>query len=508
MAACERWVLKSDGKPITCTQASSHVLEDLTIENSQFGSISYSGVIDLRDSPAFLEAVRFGPLVVEVDSTFSNGVLNRPATVSFFNVPSCSSSNDTPQRLQDAIVSQGAEFLSFDSQSRVYKFNVSHFSRYGLLSDDEDDEDNTAAKPAATTKTTGHYGLDESDESEDSDDMFEDGDGSEEDAADGDSNGDVSTEQEPSDSDESEESLVEDLAMEVEFAEPPQAFPGSQSIAKDQAQPASLPKRRTVVVRAPPAQFEPITRTPGPGTATADIVDASLFLGRSARVSWGPGGLLARPHCSAGKPHVVLGHIVTAPHLKGQLTNETEFLNELLGQYQASPDAMVRASQVPGWQITSPAAAIAAAQAIAQLDKPTAGATLDPNNEAHRDHAARHFALALVDVLWGTLGQPPATLAAALAPTPAPGPAEPVAVDTLLGGAGPGLQRRRREALCAWLARYAALTEYTPHTTPAGPARPGARRDDNETEMLEQVMARLCVNDVTGACELAMAAKV
>ena len=73
--------------------------------------------------------------------------------------PPCTATRRFTRKLKKVTAEQGARFVSYDAASGTWKFEVEHFSKYGLL--DSDDEDEGEGEAGAGAGGAGGAGSDE-----------------------------------------------------------------------------------------------------------------------------------------------------------------------------------------------------------------------------------------------------------------------------------------------------------------------------------------------------------
>lgn len=124
----------------------------LTVDNSEHGSVSWSGNTDISGGMDFKKLVRITPGIVEVDAShWKRGEgLNKHATVTLRNIfqnNSDTSKGKTPADFRAKLVRNnvktGATFVGYGEEDGLaageWRFTVEHFSKYGLLDDSDSD---------------------------------------------------------------------------------------------------------------------------------------------------------------------------------------------------------------------------------------------------------------------------------------------------------------------------------------------------------------------------------
>lgn len=124
-------------------------VHQFTVTRPNYGEIVWSGETDVRglDLDAIISIGRSEVGLYENCSPPSVGSeLNKRATITLHNVFPKEGSTDRKKqefdrKLRDYCVSSGAEFIAYDRTTGSWKFEVLHFSRYGLMDSDDEDED-------------------------------------------------------------------------------------------------------------------------------------------------------------------------------------------------------------------------------------------------------------------------------------------------------------------------------------------------------------------------------
>ena len=231
------------------------------------------------------------------------------------------------------------------------------------------------------------------------------------------------------------------------------------------------PPRRTLrFLPAPPRATlvtpRPILASPAGATATSSIptnvVDTSVFLRRSVRVGWGPGGLLVLPR--AGVVGAVrVARLDPTPHVAADSIEEYQ---RTLAPLLELTSVVEVPGTVPGWRVPDAPTAIKVAEAVAARTLASASSAM--TRQAGVDDATLlHFVCRLIGALWGPEQEH----------------------DPL-----------RRESVKAWLCDYARVTPPIHHV-----ARDSVADSD---AVLAEILESLCVGDTRKACELALSEKV
>ena len=132
---------------------------NFTVRKDGIGSVRWLDTVDLTglDIDSIVTLAQ-GAIDVYPDSSVKPPVghgLNRPAVITLMNVYKKDKATGKPtkdpevvekhtRKLKSICADQGAKFISYNGETGEWKFEVEHFSRYGLdgSSEDEDDEDN------------------------------------------------------------------------------------------------------------------------------------------------------------------------------------------------------------------------------------------------------------------------------------------------------------------------------------------------------------------------------
>ncbi|KAK9845938.1 hypothetical protein WJX81_006497 [Elliptochloris bilobata] len=239
--------------------------------------------------------------------------LNRAAEVTLMNVFRIDSATHRPttdpeaierykRKLKKVVADQGARFIGYDAKEGVWRFEVEHFSRYGLL--DSDDEEPPKKGPGKYAPGRGDAGGDQ-----------REGEGDEAMERSSDDGGGGAA------ADEAAAAMAAAAAVaEAGFdGEGEGAAGGGAAVAAEAPTPAVPERAQCAWQRVAPAlqppgldAHQPTARAsdaasdaasaPQPldvaiGTVGAErsVVDAGTLLGRSFRAGWGPGGVLAVP---------------------------------------------------------------------------------------------------------------------------------------------------------------------------------------------------------------------
>lgn len=126
------------------SQDADDVRYRLVLDDAEHGSLQYLTPLDAASCVSACEyltqhadAVEFGPGRIRVDA--EGTVLDAPALVTLTHMHHPSGTHQTEQssRLRAINARQNAEFVAFDPDTGAWQFRVLHFSRYGMLSDDE-----------------------------------------------------------------------------------------------------------------------------------------------------------------------------------------------------------------------------------------------------------------------------------------------------------------------------------------------------------------------------------
>jgi len=125
------------------------------VERPGYGSVAWDGAVDVRGVDIDTVVVIESKNVSVYDEAEETGQkpqqgskLNRPAVITMYGIypkDGAESSADAKAKLKRKIEKStkkmGADLLSFEEESGVWKFRVGHFSRYGLDDDSDDESD-------------------------------------------------------------------------------------------------------------------------------------------------------------------------------------------------------------------------------------------------------------------------------------------------------------------------------------------------------------------------------
>jgi len=125
---------------------------------SEFGSVLFDGLVDLRDINLEEEIVftkgslEIYPNKADMDKPNVGSGLNRPATITLLVEPKLGKTAAAfAEKLRASCVSSGSEYISYDGVKCEWKFRVLHFSKYALV--DSDDESDTVVPPGTANQT-------------------------------------------------------------------------------------------------------------------------------------------------------------------------------------------------------------------------------------------------------------------------------------------------------------------------------------------------------------------
>lgn len=139
----------------TMSEADLAAVVNFAVSREGFGSIAWEGAVDVRnvdlDSVVTIEARDVAVYDAEEEMSTKPPVgskLNRPAIITMVGIfPKDGGENATDEarkkmekKIDKTTKKMGAELLSYDASTGVWKFRVVHFSRYGLSDDDSDEE--------------------------------------------------------------------------------------------------------------------------------------------------------------------------------------------------------------------------------------------------------------------------------------------------------------------------------------------------------------------------------
>ncbi|KAL7521194.1 hypothetical protein ACHAWX_005888 [Stephanocyclus meneghinianus] len=148
------------------SEADLAAVSDFKVERTGYGSVEWEGAVDVRgvdlDSTVVIESKN----VSVYDDAELNGnkpkqgsKLNRPAIITMYGIypksgpeSSSESKDKLANKIEKSTKKMGAELISFNADTGVWKFRVGHFSRYGLDDEDSDDDsDDANATPSLAT---------------------------------------------------------------------------------------------------------------------------------------------------------------------------------------------------------------------------------------------------------------------------------------------------------------------------------------------------------------------
>jgi len=147
------------------SEADLAAVSGFKVERPGFGSVEWEGAVDVRgvdiDSTVIIESKN----VAVYDDAELNGnkpaqgsKLNRPAVITMYGIFPKSGADSTAEakekfstKLAKTTKKMGAELISFDVESGVWKFRVGHFSKYGFNEDDSDSDDDANDTPSLAT---------------------------------------------------------------------------------------------------------------------------------------------------------------------------------------------------------------------------------------------------------------------------------------------------------------------------------------------------------------------
>ena len=163
------------------SEADLAAVSNFVVSREGLGSIAWEGAVDVRgvDLDTVVE-IKFRDVAV-YDAEEENGTkpplgskLNRPAVITMYDVFPKDGGADASEearskfekRISKSTKKMGAELISYNAETGVWKFRVLHFSRYNLDDSDDEQEESQpeamAVEPVATT-TTGTATEDSSD---------------------------------------------------------------------------------------------------------------------------------------------------------------------------------------------------------------------------------------------------------------------------------------------------------------------------------------------------------
>ncbi|KAL5704211.1 hypothetical protein ACHQM5_022668 [Ranunculus cassubicifolius] len=306
-------------------------VHNFTVGRFGFGFVTFLGETDVRwlNIDEIVKFDRHGVVVYEDenDKPVVGQGLNKPSVVTLIlRVKSESLKGEALNRflkkLRNTTERQGAHFISFDPRNGEWKFLVNHFSRFGLLEDDEEEDIIMDDAPAVVQHVEE---MDDSDVSEVDDEGIVDPDGDilshslpAHLGLDPDKMHEMRMSMFASDESEGYDEPLDRQSFGNEFARPlqysawktsqkyspplvrrtPLALLGYNASNSDPSPPGTIlmtsQNKGTPLKMAKVEGFKLDLKceTPVTGNHSNNVVDAALFMGRSFRVGWGPNGVL------------------------------------------------------------------------------------------------------------------------------------------------------------------------------------------------------------------------
>ena len=137
------------------SEADIAAVSGFKVERHGFGSVEWDGAVDVRGVDIDTVVVIESKNVSVYDKAEETGEkpeqgskLNRPAVITMFDIFPKEGAESSPEakaklrrKIEKSTKKMGAELLSFEEESGVWKFRVGHFSRYGLDDDSEEESD-------------------------------------------------------------------------------------------------------------------------------------------------------------------------------------------------------------------------------------------------------------------------------------------------------------------------------------------------------------------------------
>jgi hypothetical protein len=137
------------------SEADLAAVTNFKVERPQYGSVAWDGAVDVRgvdiDSVVMIESKNvsvYDEAEEKGEKPLQGSKLNRPAVITMYDVfpkdgveSSAEAKDKLKRKIEKTTKKMGAELISFQSESGVWKFRVGHFSRYGFDSDDDSDGD-------------------------------------------------------------------------------------------------------------------------------------------------------------------------------------------------------------------------------------------------------------------------------------------------------------------------------------------------------------------------------
>ena len=157
------------------SEADLAAVSGFSVERAGFGSIAWDGSVDIRgvdlDAIICIESKD----VAVYDSEESKGTkppvgskLNRPAVITMHGVYPVNGPDSSPEitnkferKIRKNTKKMGADLISYDVACGMWKFRVKHFSRYGLLEDNDDEEEMEGSDRIVVTSHRASWDFDE-----------------------------------------------------------------------------------------------------------------------------------------------------------------------------------------------------------------------------------------------------------------------------------------------------------------------------------------------------------
>jgi len=144
----------------TMSEADLASVQNFSVARPGYGKVEWKGAVDVRDADLDRIVIIENKDISVYEKDEAEGVkpdegakLNRPAKLTFYNVAHKKGPQATEEekeafakKLEKVTKKMGAEFISYDKSLAEWCIVVSHFSRYGLLTDEDTDDERSAAE--------------------------------------------------------------------------------------------------------------------------------------------------------------------------------------------------------------------------------------------------------------------------------------------------------------------------------------------------------------------------
>ncbi|GLC36634.1 hypothetical protein PLESTM_000483300 [Pleodorina starrii] len=149
-------------------------VSNFTVSRAGVGQVRWVVPVDVRGQALYdIVSISYGEVLCYPDASTKppqGQGLNKPAEITLYGVYKKDKNTGAPikdgprgqayeKALRQMCGRMGAKFLSYKLDGGVWKFEVEHFSRYGLIDIDDDDETQAAPAPAGTPAARGGGGA-------------------------------------------------------------------------------------------------------------------------------------------------------------------------------------------------------------------------------------------------------------------------------------------------------------------------------------------------------------